>query len=114
MSKITRGPLAIAAVSRKFSVGGAATWSVEAADAEARRLHKHGANAQGRNQEEVAMEEQQVGWIAAIIIGGSAGWLAEQFMKSQMGRRLSQGGSEEVVGEVGMRSPPPSGGRRYG
>jgi uncharacterized membrane protein YeaQ/YmgE (transglycosylase-associated protein family) len=31
------------------------------------------------------MEEQQVGWIAAIIIGGIAGWLAEQFMKSQMG-----------------------------
>src|SRR5215472_15817987 len=32
-----------------------------------------------------AMEEQQIGWIAAIIIGGIAGWLAEQFMKSQMG-----------------------------
>jgi uncharacterized membrane protein YeaQ/YmgE (transglycosylase-associated protein family) len=31
------------------------------------------------------MEEQEVGWIAAIIIGGIAGWLAEQFMKSQMG-----------------------------
>ena len=30
-------------------------------------------------------EEQQIGWIAAIIIGGIAGWLAEQFMKSQMG-----------------------------
>jgi uncharacterized membrane protein YeaQ/YmgE (transglycosylase-associated protein family) len=27
------------------------------------------------------MEEQQIGWIAAIIIGGIAGWLAEQFMK---------------------------------
>ncbi len=26
-----------------------------------------------------------VGWIAAIIIGGVAGWLAEQFMKSNMG-----------------------------
>ena len=26
-----------------------------------------------------------VGWIAAIIIGGVAGWLAEQFMKSDMG-----------------------------
>jgi uncharacterized membrane protein YeaQ/YmgE (transglycosylase-associated protein family) len=32
-----------------------------------------------------AMEEHQIGWIAAIIIGGIAGWLAEQFMKSQMG-----------------------------
>jgi uncharacterized membrane protein YeaQ/YmgE (transglycosylase-associated protein family) len=31
------------------------------------------------------MEAQTVGWIAAIIIGGIAGWLAEQFMKSQMG-----------------------------
>jgi uncharacterized membrane protein YeaQ/YmgE (transglycosylase-associated protein family) len=27
------------------------------------------------------MEEQQIGWIAAIIIGGIAGWLAEQFIK---------------------------------
>jgi uncharacterized membrane protein YeaQ/YmgE (transglycosylase-associated protein family) len=26
-----------------------------------------------------------VGWIAAIIIGGIAGWLAERFMKSNMG-----------------------------
>ena len=31
------------------------------------------------------MEDQQIGWIGAIIIGGIAGWLAEQFMKSQMG-----------------------------
>jgi len=31
------------------------------------------------------MENQAVGWIAAIIIGGIAGWLAEQFMKSNMG-----------------------------
>ena len=31
------------------------------------------------------MEGAQVGWIAAIIIGGIAGWLAEQFMKSNMG-----------------------------
>src|SRR5258705_13072673 len=31
------------------------------------------------------MEEQQIGWIAAIIVGGIAGWLAEQFMKSEMG-----------------------------
>jgi uncharacterized membrane protein YeaQ/YmgE (transglycosylase-associated protein family) len=31
------------------------------------------------------MEDQQVGWIAAIIIGALAGWLAEQFMKSNMG-----------------------------
>ena len=31
------------------------------------------------------MLEHQIGRIAAIIIGGIAGWLAEQFMKSQMG-----------------------------
>jgi uncharacterized membrane protein YeaQ/YmgE (transglycosylase-associated protein family) len=31
------------------------------------------------------MDDAQVGWIAAIIIGGIAGWLAEQFMKSDMG-----------------------------
>jgi len=31
------------------------------------------------------MEDAQVGWIAAIIIGGIACWLAEQFMKSDMG-----------------------------
>ena len=29
--------------------------------------------------------DAEVGWIAAIIIGGVAGWLAEQFMKSNMG-----------------------------
>lgn len=28
------------------------------------------------------MEEQQVGWLMAIIIGGLAGWLAEKFMKT--------------------------------
>jgi uncharacterized membrane protein YeaQ/YmgE (transglycosylase-associated protein family) len=31
------------------------------------------------------MENQAIGWIAAIIIGGIAGWLAEQFMRSNMG-----------------------------
>jgi uncharacterized membrane protein YeaQ/YmgE (transglycosylase-associated protein family) len=31
------------------------------------------------------MDDTGVGWIAAIIIGGFAGWLAEQFMKSDMG-----------------------------
>ena len=30
-------------------------------------------------------DDTAVGWIAAIIIGGIAGWLAEQFMKSDMG-----------------------------
>src|SRR6188768_144637 len=33
-----------------------------------------------------AMDDPRaIGWIAAIIIGGIAGWLAEQFMKSDMG-----------------------------
>jgi uncharacterized membrane protein YeaQ/YmgE (transglycosylase-associated protein family) len=31
------------------------------------------------------MDVNGVGWIAAIIIGGFAGWMAEQFMKSNMG-----------------------------
>jgi uncharacterized membrane protein YeaQ/YmgE (transglycosylase-associated protein family) len=31
------------------------------------------------------MESAGVGWIAAIIIGGFAGWLAEKFMNSSMG-----------------------------
>ena len=26
----------------------------------------------------------EIGWIAAIVVGGIAGWLAEQFMKSDM------------------------------
>lgn len=30
-------------------------------------------------------EAAQVGWVAAIVIGGVAGWLAEKFMKSNMG-----------------------------
>src|SRR6516165_8967656 len=30
-----------------------------------------------------------VGWIAVIIIGGIAGWLAEQFMKSDMGMLMN-------------------------
>ena len=35
--------------------------------------------------EETAMGDPTIGWIAAIIVGGIAGWLAEQFMKSDMG-----------------------------
>ncbi len=31
------------------------------------------------------MDLNGVGWIAAIIIGGFAGWLAEMFMKSNTG-----------------------------
>ena len=42
------------------------------------------------------MEEHQVGWIAAIIIGGIAGWLAEPFMKSQMGLLINT-----VLGIIG-------------
>ena len=31
------------------------------------------------------MELNGVGWIAAILVGGVAGWLAEMFMRSNMG-----------------------------
>ncbi|MGE0725678.1 MAG: GlsB/YeaQ/YmgE family stress response membrane protein [Alphaproteobacteria bacterium] len=31
------------------------------------------------------MENAGIGWLAAIIIGGLAGWLAEKVMKSDMG-----------------------------
>ena len=31
------------------------------------------------------MEGAAVGWIVAIVTGGVAGWLAEHFMKSNMG-----------------------------
>ena len=34
------------------------------------------------------MEEQQIGWIAAIIIGGIVGWLAEQFIDQFMKSRV--------------------------
>lgn len=42
------------------------------------------------------MENAQLGWIAAIIIGGLAGWLAEQFMESRMGLLMNI-----VLGMVG-------------
>lgn len=31
------------------------------------------------------MDEQQIGWLGAIVVGGFAGWLAEQFMRSNHG-----------------------------
>jgi uncharacterized membrane protein YeaQ/YmgE (transglycosylase-associated protein family) len=31
------------------------------------------------------MKDPTIGWIAAIVVGGIGGWLAEQFMKSNMG-----------------------------
>ena len=34
---------------------------------------------------EFEMENAEIGWIAAIIIGGLAGWFAEMFMKSNTG-----------------------------
>ena len=42
------------------------------------------------------MEHPEIGWIAAIIIGGIAGWLAEQFMESNMGLLMNV-----VLGIVG-------------
>lgn len=35
------------------------------------------------------MGEAGVGWIAAIIIGGIAGWLAKQFMETNTGLLLN-------------------------
>jgi uncharacterized membrane protein YeaQ/YmgE (transglycosylase-associated protein family) len=35
------------------------------------------------------MSDAGVGWIAAIVIGAIAGWLAEQFMKSNMGLMMN-------------------------
>lgn len=31
------------------------------------------------------MEDQQIGWLAAILVGGFAGWIAEKLMKSDQG-----------------------------
>jgi uncharacterized membrane protein YeaQ/YmgE (transglycosylase-associated protein family) len=31
------------------------------------------------------MQEAEIGWIAAIIVGGLAGWFAEMFMKTGTG-----------------------------
>src|ERR1700684_2014368 len=45
--------------------------------------------------------DAEVGWIAAIIIGGIAGWLAEQFMKSGMGLLMNI--VLGVVGAAGAR-----------
>jgi uncharacterized membrane protein YeaQ/YmgE (transglycosylase-associated protein family) len=58
----------------------------------------HGDAASGRNYVRImdvdpghigtgrrTMDDTGVGWIAAIIIGGFAGWLAEMFMKSDTG-----------------------------
>ena len=39
----------------------------------------------GVSNKEDDMHEAEIGWIAAIIIGGLAGWLAEMFMKSGTG-----------------------------
>ena len=41
-----------------------------------------------------------VGWIAAIVIGGIAGWLAEQFMKSDTGMLMNV-----ALGIVGRSLP---------
>ena len=48
------------------------------------------------------MRYPEIGWIAAIIIGGIAGWLAEQFMKSDMGLLMNI-----VLGIVGAAIAAP-------
>ena len=74
------GPLA---VSRRLV-------AVFAADVEGYgRLMAGGPNGQLENffvtNQESEMSDAEIGWIAAIIIGGLAGWLAEMFMKSGTG-----------------------------
>ena len=59
------------------------------------------------------MDDTQVGWIAAIIIGGVAGWLAEQFLKSEMGLVmnivLGIVGAAVASGHIELRWYPPRG-----
>ncbi|MDC7684113.1 GlsB/YeaQ/YmgE family stress response membrane protein [Asticcacaulis sp. BYS171W] len=31
------------------------------------------------------MQDNQIGWLAALIVGAFAGWIAEQLMKSEQG-----------------------------
>lgn len=35
------------------------------------------------------MEDNQIGWLAAIIVGAFAGWIAEKLMKSDQGLLLN-------------------------
>ena len=44
------------------------------------------------------MHEAEIGWIAAIIMGGLAGWFAEMFIKSGTGILMNI-----VLGIVGAR-----------
>ena len=47
------------------------------------------------------MGDPAIGWIAAIIIGGIAGWLAEQFMKSDMGLLMNIVlGTSDLAGQL--------------
>jgi uncharacterized membrane protein YeaQ/YmgE (transglycosylase-associated protein family) len=50
-----------------------------------RNRHWLGGISYGLKPEGMPMEDQQVGWIAAIVIGAIAGWLAGRFMRSSMG-----------------------------
>jgi uncharacterized membrane protein YeaQ/YmgE (transglycosylase-associated protein family) len=61
------------------------------------------------------MESAGVGWIAAIIIGGIAGWLAEKFMNSSMGLLMNillgiVGAIVANCHSVGLRCTSPLGG----
>jgi uncharacterized membrane protein YeaQ/YmgE (transglycosylase-associated protein family) len=42
------------------------------------------------------MDDAGIGWLAAIIIGGIAGWIAEKVMKSDMGVIMNV-----IIGVVG-------------
>jgi uncharacterized membrane protein YeaQ/YmgE (transglycosylase-associated protein family) len=67
-----------------------ATQAQTAKSSKQAQLRQPGRQLQGSRKAETLerrtdMEDQGIGWIAAIIIGGVAGWLAEMFMKSNMG-----------------------------
>jgi uncharacterized membrane protein YeaQ/YmgE (transglycosylase-associated protein family) len=46
-------------------------------------------NARGAMRSGETMENEGIGWIAAIIIGGLAGWFASKVMKSNTGLLLN-------------------------
>ena len=60
------------------------------------------------------MEDAGIGWIGAILIGGIAGWLAEQITRSNMGiitnvilGVIGAGIASWLFGLLGVRLPGP-------
>ncbi|MBV9346351.1 MAG: GlsB/YeaQ/YmgE family stress response membrane protein [Pseudolabrys sp.] len=60
------------------------------------------------------MEPEPIGWVASILIGGFAGWLAEKFMQSNMGMianivlgMIGAAFATWLFGLAGIRLPSP-------